>query len=163
MAHDASRVKIQFPDMDYDGDGAVDSTSAFFACVFSGPDWSGFTKTAVNTTCSNATLDAWGNLIKTYRGGRIIDQGTITISVDWSPIDADGGKVYGAFASTVSGNFLVQLPPEAGETTGAFLTIPGEIEQFTPMGKVLAEGDEARWAASIVIRISGAITFAAAS
>lgn len=160
---DAARIKLKFPDMDYDASGAVDSASAFYVCIFEGPTWSGFTKPATQTTCSSDTLDSWGNIIHTYRGGTIIDNGTLTFGVDWDITDTNGGKEYGAFMSRVSGNFLVELPANIGETTGPVITIPGEITDFTPQGQVLGTGDDARFAASIVLQISGAISFTAAT
>ena len=160
---DAARVVIGFPDMDYDGDGTVDSSSGFNPCVFDGPTWSGFDKPATQTTGSCDTADAWGNIIRTYRGGTIIDNGTLTMGVDWDITDTDGGKVYGAFMSRVTGNFTVTLPANVGESTGPIITIPGVLTNFTPQGTVLGTGDEARWAAQIVIQISGAISFTAAT
>jgi hypothetical protein len=159
---DAARVVLGFPDMDYDGDGAVDVASGFDVCIFDGPTWSGFDKPATETTATCDALDAWGNIIRTYRGGTIIDNGTLTMGVDWDITDTDGGKEYGAFMSRVSGNFTVSLPANIGETTGPVITIPGVITNFTPQGTVLGTGDEARWAASIVLQISGALTFTAA-
>lgn len=159
---DAARVVIGFPDMDYDGDGAVDVASGFDACVFEGPTWSGFDKPATETTCSADTLDAWGNLIRTYRGGTIIDNGTLTMTVDWDIDNTEGGDEYGAFMSRVTGNFTVSLPANVGETTGPVITIPGVLTKFTPQGTVLGTGNEARWAAQIIIQISGALSFTAA-
>jgi len=159
---DAARIKIKFPDMDYDGTGVVDAASAFYVCVFEGPTWSGFSKPATMVTNTTDSLDAWGNLIHTYRGGTVIDHGTLTIGVDWDIDSTDGGLEYSAFLSRITGSFIVEIPANAGETTGPTLTIPGVITDFTPQGTVLGTGDEARWAASIVIQLSGAITFAVA-
>ena len=162
MAVDASRITIAFPDMDYDGDGAVDASSGFTACVFAGPNWSGFNKPSIPTTCSSDTLNSWGNLVKTFQSGTIVDYGTISPIIDWDIANTEGGDLFGAFQSRVGGDFTIQIPASVGETTGPIITIPGIVEGFTPQGEVLGEGDEARFAAQVVIKITGDLSFTAA-
>ena len=160
---DAARIKLKFPDMDYDPSGVVDSTTAFYCFIFEGPSWSGFDKPATMTTTTADALDSWGNIVQTYRGGTVIDYGTLTMGVDWDIDNTNGGDEYGAFMSRITGNFLVELPANIGESTGPVFTVPGVITNFTPQGSVLGTGDEARFAASIALQISGAISFTAAT
>lgn len=161
---DASRIKLKYPDLDYDGDGTVDSASAFYPCIFGGPNWSGFTKTAVDVTCSNTARDDWDNIIKTYRSGRVIDMGTLTFDIDWDPnlVSSEQSLILAAFYDGRAGNYLIEIPKEGSEDQGPIITVPGVQVGFTPSGNVLAEGDEARLAAQVVIQISGAISIDAA-
>lgn len=161
---DASRIKLKYPDLDYDGDGSVDATSAFYACVYGGPNWSGFTKTKVNVTCSNTTLDDWGNIVKQYRSGRIIDLGTVSFDIDWDPnlVSTEESKALAAFYDGRAGDYLIEIPAEGTETAGPVLTLNMIQESFTPGGTVLAEGDEARLTASVSFQINS-ITVTAAT
>ena len=121
---DTSRIRIKFFAQTTvpTGSGAapdpVDNTSNVYACVTDGPTWSGFTRGDVETTCSNTTLDAWGNLIKTFRSGKIVDLGTITFTVDWDVTNTYGGRELAAFMDGRSGVLIVEFPAESGETTG---------------------------------------------
>ena len=164
---DTSRIRIKFFAQTTvpTGSGAapdpVDNTSNVYACVTDGPTWSGFTRGDVETTCSNTTLDAWGNLIKTFRSGKIVDLGTITFTVDWDVDDAYGGRELAAFMDGRSGTLIVEFPAEGSETTGPKINITGYCNKFTPMGTVLSEGTGARSMAELVYKISG-ITYTAA-
>lgn len=162
---DSSTIKLKYPDLDYDGDGSVDGGSAFYPCIVGGPNWSGFKKTPVSTLCSNSTLDDWGNLIKSFRSGKILDLGTITLEIQWDPnlVSSEESLILAAFYDGTEGDYLIEIPAEGAETTGPVITIPAIQEGFTPMGEVLVEGDQARLRASVVLRIAGAITVAAAA
>ena len=153
---DASRIKLKYPNLDYDGDGAVDADSGFYACVHGGPNWSGFTKSKVNVTCSNVTLDDWGNIRKQYRSGKIIDLGTVSFDVDWDPnlVSTEQSKLLAAFFDGREGEFLLELPAEGAETAGPILVLDMIQEGFTPTGTVLAEGDEARLSATVMFQIN---------
>ena len=91
---DAARIKLKFPDMDYDPSGVVDSATAFYCFIFEGPSWSGFDKPATMTTTTADALDGWGNIVQTYRGGTVIDYGTLTMGVDWDIDNTNGGDEY---------------------------------------------------------------------
>jgi len=161
---DASRITIQFPAFD----NADSSHIAFTACVFDGPNWSGFERPATETTCSNATADAWGNLIRTYGHGTVVEMGTIELTVDWDTeenSDIKGGDIYSSFKShfATNGDYVITLPAQTGESTGPKITFKGVLTNFTPQGTVLGTEDEARWAASVTIQISGDLTFTAAT
>ena len=58
---------------------------------------------------------------------------------------------------------MVYFPAESGETTGPIITIPGHFTDMTPITDVLAEGDNARSRATLVLKLAGdwAITNAA--
>ena len=129
---DASRITIDFPA--FDDAGGVGAT--FTACVFDGPNWSGFERPATETTCSSDTADDWGNLVRTYGQGTVVDMGTLDLTVDW---DIDN----------------------VGETSGPIITFAGVLTNFSPQGTVLGTEDEARFAASVTIQISGDLTFTA--
>lgn len=158
---DASRIKIKWFEQATAPTGsgpeveAVDATSDVYACVTDGPTWSGFTRGDVETTCSNSTLDPWGNLIRSFRGGKMVDLGTLTFTVDWDPDDTNGGREYAAFFDGRSGDLLVEFPPSAGETTGPILVLTGHCNKFTPMGTVLSDDNGARSTAELVFRLSG--------
>jgi hypothetical protein len=160
---DASRIKLKYPDLDYDGDGSVDSTSAFYACVHGGPNWSGFTKTKVNVTCSNTTLDDWGNIVKQYRSGKIIDLGTVSFDIDWDPnlVSTEESLALAAFYDGRTADFLLEIPAEGAETAGPILTLTMVQEGFTPTGNVLAEGDAARLSATVMFQINAIAVTAA--
>ena len=164
---DTSRVKIKFfaqttvPTGSGPAPDTVDSASNVYACVTDGPNWSGFTRGDVQTTCSNTTLDAWGNLIRTYKAGKIVEMGTLTFTVDWDADDNYGGREWAAFFDGRSGSLLIEFPAELGETVGPKLTVSGYCNKFTPMGTVLAEGDGSRSTAELVWKISGSITVTA--
>lgn len=161
---DISRVKLKYPDLDYDGDGTVDTSSAFYACVFGGPNWSGFDKGMVETTCSNATLDDWGNIIRTWRSGRIIDLGTVQFDLDWDPnlVSTEESLILAAFYDGREGDYLLEIPAEGTETAGPVITLSAIQTNFTPTGTILATGDEARSAASVTLKLN-AISIAAAT
>lgn len=145
--------------MDYDGDMALDAASEFEMCVFSGPTWSGFTKSAVPTTCSNDTLDDFGNLIETFRAGTVIDFGTLDFVVDWDPNSTThGGKELGAFRSKLSGDWKIKIPANVGEDTGPIINIPGVVTMFKPQGTVRSTNEEARLAAGLTIKLSGSLS-----
>jgi len=156
---DTSRATITFPDLDLTGSGTVGG--GFEACVFSGPTWSGFSKPETEITCSGDAEDVWGNLIRTFRSGTMVDLGTLNFMIDWDIDNTTGGDAYGAFMSTPGGSFVIQLPAETGETTGPIITIPGIITNFAPQGEVISEGDESRLLADITLKITGALSFTA--
>ena len=161
---DASRIVIAFPDLDYDGDGATDLTSAFDACVFSGPAWSGFDRPSTETTCSSNTLDSWGNLIRTFRGGSVIDYGSITLGVDWDPDESTvGGKIFAVSKIRDAFTIDIELPAEGAETTGPKIQFSVVCTNYTPQGEILGTEDEARFAAELTFKLCGAPTFVAAT
>lgn len=157
---DTSRIKIKWFEQTTAPTGsgaapdAVDAASDVYACVTDGPTWSGFTRGDVETTCSNTTLDGWGNLIRTFRGGHIVDLGTLTFTVDWDPDDTNGGREFAAFFDGRSGVLLVEFPAASGETTGPSLSLTGYCNKFTPMGTVLSDDQNARSLAEMVFRLS---------
>jgi hypothetical protein len=154
---DASRITVTFPA--FDDAGGVGAS--FTACMFEGPNWSGFERPSTETTCSSDTLNAWGNLVRTYGTGTIVEMGTIEIGVDWDIDNTNGGDVYSSFQSRDVGDFVVNLPANSGETTGPTITFPGIIQSFTPQGTVLGTENEARFSAMVTIKLCGDITFTA--
>ena len=154
---DASRITIGFPAFDDGGTGG----SAFTACVFEGPNWSGMERPATETTCSSDTLDDWGNLVRTYAQGTVVDMGTIDLTVDWDIDNVKGGDVYSSFKSHTSGTFTITLPKQGTESAGPTITFDGVLTNFSPQGSVLGTEDEARFAANVTIQISGNLTFTA--
>tara|TARA_R110000868_G_scaffold102246_2_gene281595 strand:+ start:6431 stop:6940 length:510 start_codon:yes stop_codon:yes gene_type:complete len=157
---DTSRIKIRFFAQTTSPTGtsaipdSVDATSNVYACVTDGPTWSGFTRGDVETTCSNTTLDAWGNLIRTFQSGKIVDMGTVTFTVDWNPDDTNGGREFAAFMDGRSGDLLIEFPADVGETVGPYLTLTGYCNKFTPKGTVLSDDQSSRSLAELVYRIS---------
>ena len=158
---DASRIRIKLFEQTTSPTGtgaapdAVDATSDVYVCVTDGPNWSGFTRGDVETTCSNTTLDAWGNLIRTFRAGSIVDLGTLTFTVDWDPTNQYGGREYAAFFDGRSGTLIVDFPAASGETAGPKLNLTGYCNKFTPMGTVLSDDQGARSMAELVWKLSG--------
>ena len=153
----ASRITIDFPA--FDDAGGVGAT--FTACVFDGPNWSGFERPATETTCSSDTADDWGNLVRTYGQGTVVDMGTLDLTVDWDIANTEGGDAYSSFKSHTSGNFTITLPANVGEASGPVITFAGVLTNFSPQGTVLGTEDEARFAASVTIQISGDLAFTA--
>jgi len=157
---DSSRIKVRFfaqttvPTGTSPIPDAVDATSNVYACVTDGPSYSGFTRGDVETTCSNTTLDAWGNLIRSFRSGKIIDMGTISFTVDWDPDDTWGGREFAAFMDGRTGDLIVEFPATTGETVGPTLVITGYCNKFTPKGTVLSDGNDARSMAELVYKIN---------
>lgn len=156
---DTSRATITFPDVDITGSGTIEG--GFEACVYSGPTWSGFSKPETEITCSGDAEDVWGNLIRTFRNGTMVNLGTLNFMIDWDIDNVTGGDAYGAFMSTPQGNYVIQLPLESGESAGPIITIPGLITNFTPQGELVSEGENSRLLADITLKISGAISFTA--
>lgn len=157
---DTSRIKIKWfeqttvPTGSGAAPDAVDAASDVYACVTDGPSWSGFTRGDVETTCSNTALDGWGNLIRTFKAGKMVDLGTITFTVDWDPDDTYGGREFAAFFDGRSGDLLVEFPAEGAETTGPILVLTGYCNKFTPQGTVLSDDQGSRSLAELVFRIS---------
>lgn len=164
---DTSRIKVKFfsqttaPTGTGPAPDPVTAGSDTYACVTDGPNWSGFARGDVETTCSNTTLDAWGNLLRTFKPGKIIDMGTMTITVDWDPLNVNGGREWAAFFDGRTGTLLIEFPAESGETKGPILNVPGYCNKFTPQGTVLSEGDGSRLTAELVWKLAGAITITA--
>lgn len=151
---DASRIRIKFPNIDVDADGSyADDANSAYVCVTGNVSWSGFKRQSIKTTCTEATVDGWGNIIHTYKAGRFIDLGTLTFDVDFDPSTTD--IVNAAFRQTGNKNYEVHFPAEAGETTGPVITIPGHFTDMTPMTDALTEGDGARSRATMVLKLSG--------
>lgn len=152
---DASRIRIYFPDIDIDGDGsAADENNDFHACVTGNVSWSGFTRQSTKTTCTESTVDTWGNIVHTYRAGAFIELGTLTFDVDWDA-DDDAGVYHAAFRNKQNRNYQIKFPAESGETTGPIITIPGHFVGFTPITNAMSEGDDARARATLQLKISG--------
>jgi hypothetical protein len=157
---DTSRIKVKFFEQTTVPTGTgptpdpVDANSDVYMCLIDGPNWSGFTRGDVETTCSNTTLDAWGNLIRQYEGGKMVDLGTLTLTVDWDPDDAYGGREWAAFFDGRAGNLLIEFPAKAGETTGPILTVNGYCNSFTPSGTVLSDDDNSRSKAELVWKVN---------
>ena len=151
---DASRIRIKHPNVDVDADGSVDDqTNAAYLCVTGNVSWSGFKRQSINTTCTESAVDGWNNIIKTYRTGKFIDLGTLTMDTDFDPSTTD--KVNAAFRQTQNKNWEIHFPAEAGETTGPIITIPAHATDLTPITDAMAEGDNARSRATLVIKLAG--------
>lgn len=151
---DASRIRIKLPNIDVDADGSyADDNNSAFICVTGNVSWSGFKRQSVNTTCTESTADGWGNIIKTFRAGKFIDMGTLTFDVDFDP--STTSIVNAAFRMTGNGNYKVYFPAETGETTGPIITIPAHMTDLTPHTDALAEGDNARSRATLVLKLAG--------
>jgi hypothetical protein len=157
---DASRIRVQFfaQDTDPTGSGpameAVTPGSDSYVCVFDGPTWSGFTRGDVETTCTETALDGWGNLVRKYRPGMMIDFGTITFTVDWDPDNQYGGREFAAFMDGRVGDLKLYFPPEGNETTGPILTLTGYCNNFTPAGTVLTDDNASRSSAQLVYKLN---------
>lgn len=155
---DASRIRVKFFQQDTDPstvpDGGVEAGSDAYVCLLDGPNWSGFTRGDVETTCSETSEDPWGNLIRTYRAGKIVDLGTLTLTVDWDPDDDYGGREFQAFMDGRTGNLLIEFPAASGETTGPVLTLNGYCNSFTPAGTVLSDDDASRSTAELVYKLN---------
>lgn len=151
---DASRIRIKHPNLDTDADGSVeDQSNAAYMCVTGNVSWSGFKRQSINTTCTETAADGWGNIVKTYRAGKFIDLGTLTMDVDFSPAVAD--KVNAAFRQTQNKNWRIEFPAESGETAGPVIVIPAHATDLTPITDVQAEGDNARSRATLVLKLAG--------
>lgn len=157
---DASRIRVQFFPQDTDPTGsgpameAVTAGSDSYVCVYDGPTWSGFTRGNVETTCTETSLDGWGNLIRKFRAGKLVDFGTITFTVDWDPDDQYGGREFAAFMDGRTGDLKLYFPPEGTETTGPILILNGYCNSFTPSGTVLSDDNASRSAAQLVYKLN---------
>lgn len=159
---DGSRVRIKFPNVDIDKDGSyADDANAAYICLTGNVSWSGMKRQSIKTTCSEATVDGWGNIVHTYRAGRFIDMGTLTFDVDFDP--STTSIVIAASRMNKTSNFEVQFPAETGETTGPKIVIPGFITDMTPITDVMAEGDNARSRCTLVLKLAGDWTITNAS
>ena len=151
------RVKFFLQNVDPSSPG-TDTGSDVYVCLVDGPNWSGLTRGDVETTCSETTLDDWGNLIRTFRAGKLVDLGTVTLTVDWDPVEgADGsygGREFAAFMDGRTGDLLIEFPAASGETTGPIVTLTGYCNSFTPSGTVLSDDDSARSTAELVYKLN---------
>jgi hypothetical protein len=147
------RVKFFLQNVDPSVPG-TDTGSDVYVCLVDGPNWSGFTRGDVETTCSETTLDDWGNLIRTFRAGKLVDLGTVTLTVDWDADDSYGGREFAAFMDGRTGDLLLEFPAASGETTGPIITLTGYCNSFTPAGTVLSEDDSARSTAELVYKLN---------
>lgn len=151
---DGSRIRIKFPDIDVDADGSyADDVNAAYVCVTGNVSWSGFKRQSVNTTCTETAVDGWGNIIKIFKAGRFIDMGTLTMDVDFDP--STTSLINAAFRQTGNRSYEVHFPAEDAETTGPYITIPGHFTDMTPITDAMAEGDNARSRATLVLKLSG--------
>jgi len=151
---DAGRARMFWPNIDVDGDSSAgDDDNAGYVCITGNASWSGFTRQSIKTTCTESPVDGWGNIIHTYIAGRFIELGTLTFDVDWSPSEDD--IVEAAFRNWQNRSYRIDFPPEVGETAGPKIAIPGHFQGFTPMTPFMAEGDEARSRATLVLKIAG--------
>jgi len=163
---DTSRIRVKFYEQTTapTGSGAapdpVDASSDVYMCLVDGPNWSGFTRGDVETTCSNTALDAWGNLIRQYEAGKLIDLGTLTLTLDWDPDNAYGGREIAAFMDGRSGNLTIEFPAKLGETTGPVITANGYCNSCTPAGAVLTDDNNSRSTVELVFKLNS-ISFAA--
>ena len=147
------RVKFFLQNVDPSSPG-TDTGSDVYVCLVDGPNWSGFTRGDVETTCSETTLDDWGNLIRTFRPGNLVDLGTVTLTVDWDADDSYGGREFAAFMDGRTGDLLIEFPAASGETTGPIVTLTGYCNSFTPSGTVLSDDDSARSTAELVYKLN---------
>jgi len=147
------RVKFFLQNVDPSSPG-TDTGSDVYVCLVDGPNWSGLTRGDVETTCSETTLDDWGNLIRTFRAGKLVDLGTVTLTVDWDADDAYGGREFAAFMDGRTGDLLIEFPAASGETTGPIVTLTGYCNSFTPSGTVLSDDDSARSTAELVYKLN---------
>lgn len=163
MSRDAARIRLQLPLIDDVGDGTPTTSTDTYVCVTGNCSWSGFSRESVRSDCSETSLDAWGNLVATYIGGKEIELGEFSCDVDFSPdvATAAGGRLYAAFKSGLVGDYKLKYPAAVGETTGPILTLSACVTKFTPMTPIMGKGDESRSRASITLKIS-ALTITAA-
>jgi hypothetical protein len=154
MSRDASRIRIKLPNVDVDQDGSAgDDANAAFICVTGNVSWSGFTRQSVKTTCTESTVDGWGNIVHTYRAGSFIEMGNLTFDVDFTPDQQD--RAIAAFRQKLNKNYEIHFPAEQGETTGPIISIPAHRSGFTPITNALGEGDDARSRATVSLKLAG--------
>jgi len=151
---DASRIRLKFPNVDVDQDGSyADDANSAYVCVTGNVSWSGFKRQTVKTTCTEATVDGWGNIVHTYKAGRFIDLGTLTFDVDFDPSTTN--IILAAYRQTGNKNYEIHFPAEQGETAGPVIIIPGHFTDMTPMTEALSEGDSSRSRATMVLKLAG--------
>jgi len=151
---DASRIRIYRPNVDTDADGSTDdNANAAYVCVTGNVSWSGFKRQGVKTTCTETPVDGWGNIIHTFQAGKFIDLGTLTMDVDFEPATTD--IINSWFRQTRTKNLRVDFPAEGNETAGPKITIPTFATDMTPITDALAEGDNARSRATLVMKLAG--------
>jgi len=151
---DAGRARMFWPNIDVDGDGsATDDDNEGYVCITGNASWSGFKRQSIKTTCTESPADGWGNIIHTYIAGRFVELGTLTFDVDWAPAEND--RVEAAFRNWQNRSYRIEFPPEVGESAGPTIVLYGHYTDFTPMIGFMAEGDEARSRATLVLKLSG--------
>lgn len=160
MPQDTSRIRVKFFPQDTTPTGTgpalgtVTPNSDSFVCVTAGPTWSGISRGDVETTCTETALDGWGNLPKQFRPGKLIDYGTITLSVDWEIDNQYGGREFAAFMDGRVGDLVFYFPPEGAQTTGPTMTLTGYCNRFTPSGTVLTDDTGSRLVAELVYKLN---------
>lgn len=151
---DASRIRVYRPNVDTDADGSADdNANAAYVCIIGNVTWSGFKRQSINTTCTESTVDGWGNIVKTYKAGSFIDLGTISFDVDFEP--AQASVINSWFRQKQNKNMRIDFPAEAGETTGPKLTIPSHATDMVPHTEAMVEGDNSRSRATMTFKLAG--------
>lgn len=151
---DASRIRVYRPNVDTDADGSTDdNANAAYVCVTGNVSWSGFKRQGVKTTCTESTIDGWGNIVHTFRAGKFIDLGTLSFDVDYDPSTTD--VVNSWFRQVLTKNMRVDFPAENGETAGPKLTMPSFATDMVPHTEALTEGDNARCRATMTFKLAG--------
>lgn len=165
MPQDSSRIRLQFPTIDTDGNGVPESGTDTYVCVTGNFSWTGFKRNSTRIDCSETTLDSFGNLAAKFQGDKELDFGSISFDIDWKPdaINTVNNRAYNAFVSGLNGDWKMRFPANVGETTGPIITIPAHVTGFTPITNLMSTGDEARTKANITLKINGAISFTAAA
>lgn len=165
MARDSSRVRIKLPALDTTGDGTADQSAGDYLCAIGSVSFSGFSRGTIQTTCSETAADGWGDVWRIFEGGKFVDPGTISLQVDWDPVDAGGGNPMYIFRNSggASKNYIWEFPLGSGETTALSITWPVIVTNFTPEFGLLEDGDEARLTASMEWKLSGAPTITPAT
>jgi hypothetical protein len=140
---------------------APDSPNPTKLCLTANPSFSGQSRGSVETTCSNTTPDAWGNIIRTFESTGVIDPGTFQVPVDWPIENADAKQLVEAIERDIENRWYVfHGPPTAAHSTGPKLKFKAHCTGGTPAMGILMDGN-ARLTKTLSFKITGDYTIVA--
>jgi hypothetical protein len=124
-------------------------TSATTMTIISGPDWSGLSRAAIETT-NMATAAAGAGKIanRTYIPSKLVSPGTISMVMSFNP-DDDPPMQGDEAVETIT----VQYAPSGGDTTGGKWAADGFVTEWNPNAP-----EDDRMTVDCTIQLSGNIT-----
>ena len=161
MSTISARVKFKPELINIDGSDPEGTDPSAYLCLTGNPSFSGQQRSSVETTCTQTTRDAWGNIIRTFESSGVIDPGTFQVPVDWDvQVAAAKNLVEAIERDTENRVYVFEFPPTAAFSAGGKIKFTGHCTGGTPAMPILVSGD-ARVTKTLNFKISGDYTIVA--